>query len=476
MIQLFEQKRTNAAPPALETNRRRFLAGLAGAAVGGGLIQMLDAAAPAGEGKSEGATAGTPSAGQMMAGTAKVDIAPPDGEGIDILNKKMRGGEPLYARVLVLQQGGIRVAIVSLDLIVFASAKVIEQAREKWGVDHVLLCGTHTHASPVPQGMVIKPPLGDWTRLPKDPGTMIDWPGLSSDPWYAATEEKIVQAIGEATKHMFPARVAAGEGPFQSAYMAHNRRRVHPDGRVEMMWDNPKRIPTTPVDPTVGFIRVEDLSGKPRALVVHYACHPVGTMGAGFVSRDFPGATVDYIEEQLGPDCMAMFVQGASGDIDPYDMRLTGQYRLDMIRQAGISLGKGVLRVSESVPSPDASAPESLRVEKCLLNIPNRDGKASTDVGVAVVVINNQAALVGIPGEPFIQHQLDLRERSPMPNVFMTGLTYSGQGSPFVIYLPTVQAAKEGGYGAQECTFLDPGAGAKMVDAALASLKGLKKQ
>ncbi len=454
---------------AMEKNRRQFLGGLAGAAVGGGLLQVLGAPAWAADKKSA-------ADGTLMAGTAKVDIAPPDGEAIDILGKKMRGGQPLYARVLVLQQGDTKVAIVSVDLIIFASPKVIEESKAKWGVDHVLLSASHTHAAPVPDGMVIKPPLGDWTRSPKDPGAIIDWPGLSSDPWYAATEEKIIQAIGEATKTMFPARVAAGEGPFVSAYMAHNRRLVHPDGRVEMMWDNPKRIPTTPIDPTVGFIRVEDLEGKPRAFLVHYACHPVGTMGAGFVSRDFPGATVDYIEEQLGPDCLGMFLQGASGDLDPYDMRLTGQYQLDMVRGAGISLAKGALQMSKSVPSPSTDIAGSLKVEKSLLNIGNRDGKASTDVGIATVVINGQVALVAIPGEPFVQHQLDLRGRSPMPNAFMLGLTYSGQGSPFVVYLPTVKAAKEGGYGADVCTFLDPRAGEMMVEAALTSLKSLKNQ
>ena len=447
-----------------ERNRRQFLAGLAGAAVGGGLFHILGATAQ---------SAGEKSAA-MMAGTARVNIAPPGGEARDIFGNKMRGGQPLYARVLVLQQGGIKVAIVSLDLILFSSARVIDEAKAKWGVDHVVLSSTHTHAAPVPEGMMIKPPLGDWTRRPEAPGALIDWPGLSSDPWYAATEDKIVAAIGEASKTMFPARVAAGEGPFVSAYMAHNRRRVLPDGRVEMMWDNPKRIPTTPIDPTVGFIRVEDLEGKPRAFLVHYACHPVGTMGAGFVSRDFPGATVDYLEEQLGPDCLAMFMQGASGDIDPYDMRLTGQYQLDVLGNAGISLGKGALHVSATVPTPADGTASSLKVEKKLLTIGNKDGKASTDVGIATVVINDQVALVAIPGEPFIQHQLDLREQSPVPNTFMLGLAYSGQGSPFVIYLPTVQAAKEGGYGADACVFLDPRAGEMMVEAALASLKSLK--
>ena len=86
-------------------------------------------------------------------------------------------------------------------------------------------------------------------------------------------------------------------------------------------WENPNRIPTKPVDPIVGVIRIEDLSGRPRSLAVQYACHPVTLMGVGIVSRDFPGAMVDHIEAELGADCMAMFLQGASGDLDPYDLQ-----------------------------------------------------------------------------------------------------------------------------------------------------------
>jgi hypothetical protein len=86
---------------------------------------------------------------------------------------------------------------------------------------------------------------------------------------------------------------------------------------------------------------------------------------------------------------------------------------------------------------------------------------------------------VGVPGEPFIQHQLDLTRASPIPNAFMMGLAYCGTGSPFVVYIPTVQAVKEGGYGAAECSFLAADAGERMVKQGVASiteLMGAKKR
>ncbi len=413
-----------------------------------------------------------PTKSSFQAGTAKVEITPSADSAVDILGKPLSLRDPLFARVLVLKDAKVSLAIVSVDAIVFASPKVIADAKAKWGVDHVILSATHTHAGMVARGMIIKPPAApDWTRSGKAPAETVDWPGLSADPWYAATEEKIVTAIGRAMANLFAARIVAGKGPFESAYMAHNRRLVR-DGRVSALWENPDRRPTQPIDPTVGVIRVDDLSGKPRAFAVHYACHPVALMGAGVVSRDFPGAMVDHIEQELGDDCLAMYLQGAQGDLDPYDLHnLRGENRFNIARQAGISLGKGALRVAAEHKGSGQSP--TLRVKESLLTIPNRNGNKTTDVGLLTVVINDDLALVAIPGEPFIQHQLDLNQKSPIANTFILGLAYHGKGTPFVVYIPTVQAVKEGGYGATECSFLAADAGEKMVNDAVARLRAL---
>jgi hypothetical protein len=422
---------------------------------------------------------GATESGRLYAGTAKVDITPPAAGAFDLLGKPLAIQEPIFARVLVLKNKETSLAIVSMDLILFSSARVVAEAKAKWKVDHVLLCSTHTHAGIAPKALHIKPPAQpDWTRG-GDPAASIDWPALSEDPWYGAMEKKIVETIGKAMQNLFPANVVSGKAPFESSHMAHNRRLVGMDGRVSAMWDNPKRLPTEPVDPTVGFIRVDDEAGKPRAFLAHFACHPVAMMNSGFIARDFPGATVDYLEKELGPDCMGMFIQGAAGDIDPYDLGLTGLHKLNMIRQAGISLAKGALCAAKGVGPRRQGTASTIKVKESVLKIPWRSGNKVSDVAITTVVINNDLALVGVPGEPFIQHQLDLTRASPIPNAFMMGLAYCGTGSPFVVYIPTVQAVKEGGYGAAECSFLAADAGERMVKQGVASiteLMGAKKR
>ena len=407
----------------------------------------------------------------LLAGTAKVEITPTAEQAVNLAGQPLQLRDPLFARVLVLKTPRTSVVIVSVDLIVFASKKVIDEAKARWGVNHIILCATHTHAAPAAKGMIIKPPAApDWTRSPKAPAEVIDWPRLSADPWYAATEAKVVAAIGQAMQNLFPARMVAGKGPFESAYMAHNRRLIRA-GIVSAMWENPDRRPTKPVDPTVGVIRIDDMSGKPRAFAVQYACHPVTLLGAGAVSRDYPGAMVDHIEQQLGPDCMALFLQGASGDLDPYDLHnLRGENRFTIARQAGISLAKGALQIVRDLKPQPATA---IAVKESLLTIPNRHGNLSTEVGLLTVAFNRDLALVAIPGEPFIQHQLDLTARSPIANTFILGLAYHGKGTPFVVYIPTAQAVKEGGYGAAECSFLAADAGERLLNTAVADLQAI---
>lgn len=412
-------------------------------------------------------SAGSP----LYAGTAKVEITPAAESAVDLLGRPLEARDRLYARVLILKNDRSSLAIVSVDLVVFASAKVIAQAKAQCGVDHVVLCATHTHAGMAPRGLIINPPTArDWTRGSVAPAELVDWPSLSADPWYAATEAKIVEAIGQAKQNLFRAHVVSGRGSFESVYMAHNRRLVG-DGRVIPLWQNPERRPTQAVDPTLGVIRVDDESGKPRALAIHYACHPVVTMGAGELSRDFPGAAVDYLEQELGDNCLGMFLQGASGDLNPYDLHnLHGENRFNMARQAGISLAKRALQVATGLNSQPESTRVDLEVRESLLTIPNRQGDKSTDVAILTAVIHRELALVTIPGEPFVQHQLNLRANSPISNTFLLGLAYCGQGTPFVVYIPTVQAVKEGGYGAGECSFLAADAGQRMVAESLLQL------
>ena len=82
---------------------------------------------------------------------------------------------------------------------------------------------------------------------------------------------------------------------------------------------------------------------------------------------------------------------------------------------------------------------------------------------MATVLINKRVALMTIPGEPFVEHQIDWRNRCPVHDSLFVGY---GNGS--LGYFPSIRAAVLGGYGAaNSATYVQPDAGARIVDHAL---------
>jgi neutral ceramidase len=188
----------------------------------------------------------------MKAGVARVDITPPAGIRMwGYSNSSVATGtlDPLYARVLVLQAGEQRIAWVDLDLgRTFdpdSLAQLKEFAQRTCGIQWLIVQAIHTHAGP----------------------SVVDGPNRAA--WVPAALAKIEQGIVDAAKQTEPVRLGTGYGV---AYIGYNRRRVNPDGTVTMIWNNAAQIPTAPVDPTVGVLRIDRLDGTPLAILVNYAC------------------------------------------------------------------------------------------------------------------------------------------------------------------------------------------------------------
>ena len=82
--------------------------------------------------------------------------------------------------------------------------------------------------------------------------------------------------------------------------LGYNRLLLRDDGRARALFDNLERIPYGPVDPEFTLLRIEDMKGTARALVVHYACHAVvlGPTSCQW-SADWPGAMVAKVEAAI---------------------------------------------------------------------------------------------------------------------------------------------------------------------------------
>ena len=412
----------------------------------------------------------TANAQSFKAGVARADITPPP--GVDLWGYSNRSGpatgtlDPLYARVLVLDDGRQAVAVVTLDLgRSFGQPQmnsVRQRARQMHRVNEVMFIASHTHSGPVIDE--------DYDQVPE---------------WEQRALDKIVQAIGTARGRMMEARVGVGYG---QAILGHNRRYIQSDGRVKMLWRNSTGQPTGVIDPSVGVIRIDDKLGTPLAILVNYACHPVvfGPDNLRY-SADYPGAMARRVEASWNDRTVCFFLQGAPGDINPLLDKTTLAENADAeMHHAGETLGREVARVSHSIQTKTPAAPELAYLSE-EMQFKNRWSQESLksaimaaygpnpakryyrylndpiSAPVSTLVINRQIALVGLPGEPFVGLQLMLKQRSPLAATFLCGYT-----NGYVGYFPAIRDAVAGGYGANTIvTRVEVGAGERMIDRGL---------
>ena len=87
-------------------------------------------------------------------------------------------------------------------------------------------------------------------------------------------------------------------------------------------------------------------------------------------------------------------------------------------------------------------------------------------LSVTTILLNQDLAFVGMPGEPFVEFQMRLCAKSPMPNSFLIGYA-----NGYFAYFPTIAAAVRGGYGADSTVVpTEVGIDERMLDTGLISL------
>lgn len=397
----------------------------------------------------------------LRLGSARVEITPPLGYPMEGYESRKSGSagvhDPLYARVVVVKSAETSIAFVACDLVGFVSEPVVKGAREKLGIEHVLISSSHTHGGP-------KTSIWDSYEVAGPDRT---WP-TPQNSWYAATEEKILRAIGEASRKLEPVTLVPALG---FVYIGYNRRKMDDAGNVKMLWSNPDRKPTHPIDPRIGLLIFKDGRGNVRAVIVNYACHAV-VLGPDNlqISADYPGVMCDYVEKQLGGNATCLFVQGAAGDINPYDATLpVKEGAFEAVRKTGLAIGEKVVEAVKQA-SPQKGGEDRIQVKHDVLEFPHRwKPEKKVRVGMDTILFGPNLAIVTIPGEPFVDLQLDLAAKSEVEYPFLFGYTYTGDGQ-WADYLPTIQAAAEGGYGAGYNTFIGLGAGEALVDHAIINL------
>lgn len=376
--------------------------------------------------------------GELRAGTAKITITPQE--------NKYPVHDTCYARSLVLDVGGERIAFVSVDLGIYTSESLAKACREKFGLSQFLLCSSHTHSGPG-----------------------------RGDGHFA--EDQIIQVVGQAVEKMFPARIVAGYRSFPQ--LGFNRLIVREDGHARESWfgdghyrsENPDRIPFGPVDPKVGVIKIVDAGGKTRALVMNYGMHADVVCSNYEVSADYPGVACRLVEETFGNEANCLFVQGAGGNVESLILssRRTGpedSFKTDYkaIERVGSLLAYETVRLARSLPAPSNGETE-IKYKNDALQFTGRfDPAAVFDIRICTILINGDIVIATCPGEPFSLLQLDWKKRLPGIHPFLFGYTWYEGTWPN--YLPDIESAARGGWGADQTkpNMIEVGSGERIMN------------
>ena len=260
----------------------------------------------------------------LKAGMTRVDITPPLGlelAGYPHYPRNNEGAhDPLYAACMYLENDGVEVALVTLDLLFFSKkhvAKAREKAEKACGIcgQNIMISCSHTHSGPWTSGRLDIESLEAGKEQPHE--------------YVASVIDKIANAIVEAKKNAFPASFAAGTTVC---------------GAESGIGGN-RRMPGGPHDPLVSVMAVKDENGTVRGAMVNYTLHPTFIHEwSNVCTADYPCYLKMEMEENI-PGLLVGFAQGTSGNQSSRYYRQGESY--DEAERVGRTLGKAALRVIE---------------------------------------------------------------------------------------------------------------------------------
>jgi hypothetical protein len=183
--------------------------------------------------------------------------------------------------------------------------------------------------------------------------------------------------------------------------------------QVKRIFDAIRRAVETsvPVKAGWGSGREDRMDGQTLAVLYNFACHPLWGDPHGAITADFPGVASRVIEENLGPDSMALFLQGAAGDV--VDVKFKDFTRPRDIEPHGVKLGQSALHALRNIATEHAG----LSVESETIALPRR-----TDISDRVAgLLRRQDELIEslqfttLNFETFLPLYMKYRVNSPHP-------------------------------------------------------------
>jgi len=447
------------------------------------------------------AVGAAPPAAGLTAGVAVTDITPPVGYRMSgYFSERLSTGtlNPLHAKAVVLRQGSESAAMVFCDIIGLSldvTSRARKQAAEETGIpaENILIAATHSHTGPLYFGALRKH-FHDQavTQHGSDPCEKVDYA--------SALAAKIVKAIKQADAAPKQVRIEAGSAEQQN--LSFNRRFHMKDGTVRFNPGvlNPDIVrPAGPIDPQVGIVFFRGTQNNlAEAALVNFPLH-LDTTGGTLYAADYPFYLEQSLREKLGEQFVVLFGTGTCGDINHIDVtkkdRLKTDYigrtlaetvnasmeSLKTIAQPALAVRSKVVEVPLQKYGPEkvAWARENIKkvgtnelsfleqVEAYKILAVQMRHSSTIPLEVQVFRLSRDVAVVGLPGEVFVDLGLAVKRASPFATTLVIELCQDAPG-----YIPTKKAFAEGSYETVNSR-IAPGGGEIMAEAAIELLKEL---
>lgn len=299
-----------------------------------------------------------PGAQTLIAGHAKSDITTSDSSRVI--------HDPLLAKALVLSDGETTLAIVAMDVVAIGMIfdvpddflpRLRARIEAELGIpgSHVLVNASHTH----PPGRIL----------------------CENEELLA----RVFDAVKRASEAMVPVTVGVGSGADKrwtinrtlrmkngTGWTIRHANPCPPDGAVDHLGL---------LDSEIGILRLDREDGRPFAVVYNFACHPLYAFNGGPISANYPGVASQVIEDRLGEDTMALFLQGAGGDV--CDVLYKDVHHPRDIRPFGMMLGLNTLQAWADIVTGGAT----LKVITETVELPRR-----TDVPERLAALEQEQA------------------------------------------------------------------------------------
>ena len=394
----------------------------------------------------------------LKAGIARTDITPTEGLYMGGYDMTFRPGRSegsygsIYIRALVFDDNVNRVVFIEADVVSLPDgdySSIRKLIFEETGIpaENIMLGCVHNHAAPYP---------GEKNK--------------DSD-WYVHFKNSFITTVKDAIADLEPVRIGGETG---RSNIAMNRRKRMSDTLSYITFDENNRSqsygkyktdkpvlirkmdgvyrlganPKGPIDNEVGILRIDNMSGQPKAVLVNYACHGTSLGGRNYkIGPEWNGHMLEYIEEKI-PGVMGVFVPGAAGDINPRFVGGIDGYEdnFENTTNLGYEIGKEVVKVFHSINSDIPLSSEIKLVHQDIV-CPKRYGgvvkdfmHTTIDVPVTAIKID-EFVWVTFPVELFHKIGQTIKSSTHARYPFLVGYCNGSLG-----YLITQQAYSEGGY------------------------------